>query len=322
MADRRTESGNDKPLVSVIVPVYNDSSGIGVTLSSLVAQTYPTRTHEILVVDNGSSDGTRDVIHEFAEEHSQVRLLVEDAIQSSYAARNRGIREARGDILAFIDADMWVEDSWLCEVVESLDVHDIPYIGCDVEISVSDEGRSIVQRFIQRMLWDIEAFIQNDHFAPTACLVVRKELFEAVDLFDDRLISGGDMEFGQRIHQAGFKQRFEGGVTVYHPARSSVRGLLSKMFRVGRGLYQYHRYHPNRFEKRIWLQPGSYLPPHPRRFYHRVRQNAESSSFIEIISFYLLAYSIRLSRTAGVAYESCRHLLSGEDTTSTATDER
>jgi len=299
-----------EPFVSVIVPVYNDPSGIRVTLSSLVEQTSPTWDHEILVVDNNSTDGTRAVIREFEKDYYQIHLLIEDEIQSSYAARNRGIREARGDLLVFLDADMWVEESWLAEVVESMNNHNAPYMGCNVEIRINGNHETLVERFIRDMQWDIEGFIENDNFAPTACLVIQRELLDAVGPFDDRFVSAGDMEFGQRINEVGFEQRFEPSVTVYHPARSSLQALFSKMFRVGRGLFQYYRYHPERFNKAIWSQPGSYLPPHPLRFYHRLKQKRDSSYPAEFICFYVIAYSIRLSRMAGAVYEYVKKLYS------------
>lgn len=76
------------PCVSVIVPVYNDPTGIRDTLTALTKQTYPTERVNILPIDNGSTDETRDVIRQFEREHENVTLVVEDEIQGSYAARN------------------------------------------------------------------------------------------------------------------------------------------------------------------------------------------------------------------------------------------
>ena len=81
----RSEAGD--PVVSVIILVYNDHDGIRITLDFLLIEIYPTEEYEVLAVDNGSADGTRDVIREFANAHDHVHLLVEDEIQGSYAAR-------------------------------------------------------------------------------------------------------------------------------------------------------------------------------------------------------------------------------------------
>ncbi|TEU12514.1 MAG: glycosyltransferase family 2 protein, partial [Anaerolineales bacterium] len=99
---------NNWPSVSIIVPVYNGSRTIDALLSSLLALDYPADRREILVVDNKSTDDTRERIQRYP-----VALLEETEIQSSYAARNRGIEAAKGEILAFTDADCVVEPTWL-----------------------------------------------------------------------------------------------------------------------------------------------------------------------------------------------------------------
>ena len=124
-------------MISVVIPVYNDSEGIRTTLESLTAQTYPTNAYEVLVVDNGSADDTREVVQEYCERYpGLVSLLVEDEIQSSYAARNRGIERACGSLVAFIDADMTVEPTWAESVVASRREHGWDYMGCRIETYV------------------------------------------------------------------------------------------------------------------------------------------------------------------------------------------
>ena len=106
---KQTLDNNDGiPFVSVIVPVYNDGQRIGKCIEALLIQTYPQAHFEIIIVDNGSNDNTRSVI----EEHP-VKLLVEDRIQSSYAARNKGIKNAKGEVIAFTDADCIPAPDWI-----------------------------------------------------------------------------------------------------------------------------------------------------------------------------------------------------------------
>ena len=93
----------------------------------------------------------------------------------------------------------------------------------------------------------IEGYLEHQQFAPTCCLFVRREVFEDVGLFDHRLISGGDKEFGNRVDNAGYTQQFAADVTMYHPTRNSLNALIAKDLRVGRGLCQLQRYHPDRY---------------------------------------------------------------------------
>jgi len=108
----------------------------------------------------------------------------------------------------------------------------------------------------------IDGYLNHQQFAPTCCLFVRRDVFEDVGLFDPRLVSGGDKEFGNRVDNAGYNQQFAEDVEMYHPTRNSLDALVSKDRRVGRGLCQLQRYHPNRYGTPVSHrdQPGSSVP--------------------------------------------------------------
>src|SRR5882724_10823057 len=100
--------GLHDPLVSVILAVYNREGSVARAITSVLAQTYP---HvELIVVDDGSTEGTRDVVERFGASVS----LITQAHAGVYAARNRGLRHARGELVAFIDSD----DAWLSDKLE------------------------------------------------------------------------------------------------------------------------------------------------------------------------------------------------------------
>ena len=94
--------------ISVVVCTYNRCEDLRRALQSLILQDFPASDYEILVVDNNSKDGTKGVVSEF----TQVRYVLEEKIGLSYA-RNRGIEESRGDIVAFIDDDARADKEWL-----------------------------------------------------------------------------------------------------------------------------------------------------------------------------------------------------------------
>ena len=107
------------PEISVIIPIYNGESELPDLLDCLKAQTYPPDKVEYLLVDNNSQDNTGQLLAE-AQESQIIPLtpLAENQIQSSYAARNRGIRSARHGILAFTDMDCRPSQEWLIELVK------------------------------------------------------------------------------------------------------------------------------------------------------------------------------------------------------------
>jgi glycosyltransferase involved in cell wall biosynthesis len=100
--ERSCRAGRD-PLVSVILAAYNREGSVARSIKSVLAQTY--RPLELIVVDDGSADGTRGVVESFG---AQV-LLVTQAHAGAYVARNHGLRHARGELVAFVDSD----DAWL-----------------------------------------------------------------------------------------------------------------------------------------------------------------------------------------------------------------
>ncbi|QFU84066.1 glycosyltransferase [Natronorubrum aibiense] len=238
--------------VSVVIPVYNDPSGITTTLESLLAQS-TTHDYRIAVVDNNSTDRTSDVVRSYDDD--RLSLCHETEIQSSYAARNTGIRNTDSELLAFVDADMTVPEGWLESALQTFHSTDADYMGCNVELALP-ENPSLAARYDHHTGFPIQQYLERQQFAPTCCLFVRREVFADVGLFDHRLISGGDKEFGNRVHEAGYDMHFADDVTMSHPTRNTLSELVKKDRRVGRGLCQLQRYHPERYGT-----PG--VPPRP-----------------------------------------------------------
>jgi glycosyltransferase involved in cell wall biosynthesis len=239
--------------VTIIVPVYNDTTGIRRTLESILTDN-DVNVEQVTVVDNKSTDSTKQAAEEMLDKHGSASVLTENTIQGSYAARNKGIQHADGNVLAFLDADETVERGWLEAALEAMETQDVDYLGSHVELMLPEN--TLVGRYNARTGFPVKRYLEEEHYAPTCALLVRREVFEDVGLFDARLISGGDREFGERVHDAGYDQGYAEDAIVYHPARTRFRSLAKKNFRVGRGFCQKQRYYPGRFG-----QPG--IPPTP-----------------------------------------------------------
>jgi glycosyltransferase involved in cell wall biosynthesis len=170
------------PSVSIVIAAYNASAWIGETLDSIARQTFS--DYEVIVVDDGSKDNTRAI----AKAHSVVTACIEKQHSGQPSSRNAGIRAAKGDFIAFVDAD----DLWLPKKLElQMDVFE-----ADKEISwcYSDayyfEGTS---RKILGVCSDknilhsgivLNALILNC-FIPSATVVAKSEIFKRVGLFDE-----------------------------------------------------------------------------------------------------------------------------------------
>ena len=219
---------NGDPFVSVIVPVWNDRTRLRLLLDALSAQAYPKSRYEVIVVDNGSTDGSDAVAARYA-----VVVLSETGAQSSYAARNRGIEAAKGSILAFTDSDCIPMRDWLGNGVRALTEHNADLAGGQVRFffSPSKTGAELydsISNFTQ------EATIHTHNVAPTANLFVRTQVFELVGYFRGDVKSGGDTIWTRRATELGHRLIYAPGAVVSHPARRFLP-MVRKQYRVGRG---------------------------------------------------------------------------------------
>jgi len=225
------------PYVSVVVPVYDHGDHLARTLRALADQNYPGEW-EIVVVDNGSGVGLEDVV----AGHPRARL-VHEARVGSYAARNRGVQEARGEILAFTDADCRPEPGWLAAGAAALLAD--PACGLvagRIDVEVGDPRRpSAAELYESVVAFSQREYVERWQFGATANVFTRREVFERVGRFDESLYSLGDRDWGRRVFEAGYAQRYAEAARVRHPARRSVGALLRRARRMAGGYYQIAR---------------------------------------------------------------------------------
>lgn len=253
--------------ISVIIPVFNNAAGLTDTLQSVLQQDYPRKNFEIIVIDNKSTDETLATAREFERDFpAEIVVLEENTASSSYAARNKGIQQARGEIVAFIDADMTVEAVWLSKIENFFKDPQVEYLGNNVEIRVKED--SLFSLYNQLTGFPVKKYIETNHFAPCCCLVVRRTLFDQIGYFDPRLVSCGDQEFGNRVFRTGRKLYFDPENIMSHPARFKLKQLLKKYWRIGRGFAQLCRYYEKYYAHipKTLLNLRSCLPENPVHF--------------------------------------------------------
>jgi glycosyltransferase involved in cell wall biosynthesis len=240
----------DRAFVSVIVPVYNDRRRIVTCIRALLAQTYPRDRYEVIVVDNGSTDGTAEVAA-----REPVTVLVERRIRTSYAARNRGLSAAKGEVIAFTDADCTPSPRWLEAGVGALEAHGADLAGGAVRFvaSARPSGAEVYDSISNMQQ---ERSIGERGVAKTANLMVRAAVFAAVGPFPAEMPSGGDVAWTGRATGQGFRLVYAPEAEVTHPTRRLL-ALLGKQYRVGRGRY--------RLDAARWLllQADGPTPPRP-----------------------------------------------------------
>jgi glycosyltransferase involved in cell wall biosynthesis len=232
------------PQVSVIVPIYNGEADLPDLLDCLFAQTYSSDRVEYLLVDNGSHDRTFEVLQAASQKIPQIHALTEPQIQSSYAARNTGIRAAKSEILAFTDADCRPEPDWLLHLVQ-------PFVDAAVGLVAGEIKALLGHRLLERHA-DRQETLSQKHtlangFCPygqTANLAVRRQAFEKVGLFRPYLTTGGDADLCWRIlKQTSFELRFAETAIVRHRHRASLSDLRSQWRRYGKSNRYLHELH-------------------------------------------------------------------------------
>jgi glycosyltransferase AglE len=218
--------------VSVIVPVYNNPDGLGKVLESLVNQSYPRELYEIIVVDNGSNDGlTLNTAVEYQNAYNGLlRVLTENSIQGSYAARNTGILHSQGDVIAMIDSDCIPSSKWLENGLLALDALGADLVGGHVKFIYSSRPSS-AEMYDSIVHMQIKHAIATNSASPTPNLFVRKVVFNAIGLFPSDLQSGGDIIWTRKATRSGFKLKFAPEAEVLHPARN-LNQLIKKRIRV------------------------------------------------------------------------------------------
>jgi len=219
---------NDKK-VSIIIPVYNGEKYIKLLLDSLMSMDYPKDNYEIIVVDNNSTDNTREIIKKYP-----VKFLEEKEIQSSYAARNKGIKYAKYDILAFTDADCVVDKNWLNEGIRPIVNGEADLVGGKVEFYFSKKKTS-AEIYDSIINMQIEDNIRERNIAKTANLITKKSIFKEIGLFPDNVQSGGDVQWTGKATINGFSLLYNSKAIVLHPARN-FKEMIKKQYRVGKGI--------------------------------------------------------------------------------------
>ncbi|MHC4544175.1 MAG: glycosyltransferase family 2 protein [Planctomycetota bacterium] len=224
-----------KQFVSVIIPVYNDVERLKICLEALENQTYPRDLYEVIVVNNDPSQTIEPHVVNF----NNVRLICESH-RSSYAARNKGVFNARGTVIAFTDSDCIPKSDWIEKGVNNL--LNEPHCGLvagRIEIFCSDpENPTAIELYEKITAFHQKMYVDRLKFGATANLFTFKNIINKVGRFNYTVLSSGDSEWGNRVFKAGYKQIYADDTCVSHPARKTFRQRYNKRIRIVMGKYK------------------------------------------------------------------------------------
>lgn len=226
---------NLRTFTSIIIPVFNDLKRLTKCLDALSSQSYPQELFDVIVVDNNSSEDVQAVVNSY-----DFTIYSFEPQRGSYAARNKGISIARGEIIGFTDSDCIPAPNWIEKGVENfLKTPNCGLVAGQIKFYFQDAKRpTLAELYDSSCFLNQEKYINKEHYGATANLFTSASVFKKVGLFNSSLKSGGDREWGKRVFSMGYSQIYASDVLIEHPARVTIKELKSKLIRVVEGQYE------------------------------------------------------------------------------------
>lgn len=217
-----------QPRVSVVIPVLNGADVITGCLDGIAAQP-DAPPFEVVVVDNGSRDGTPEVArgHEVAP-----RVLVERA-PGPYAARNAGMAAAGADVIALTDADCLPGPRWLSSGLAAIE-EGAHLVGGRIA-QLRAPHPTLWERYDRATYLDQERFVTSESFAATANLLVVADVVRQIGGFRPEFLVSGDLEFCRRATDRGFRLDYAPDAVVGHRPRATFHDFWTLHRKLGSG---------------------------------------------------------------------------------------
>jgi len=246
--------------VSLIIPTHNEKKILARTLNYLMVQDYPRDQYEIIVVDDGSTDGTQEMVESKTESKISLRCLYQKQ-RGPHFARNLGIEKARGEIIIFVDSDIFTAPNFITEHVKFHQkfgdvVVSGPLVRTDrMNHTFSDTGKRKLKKL--SFVFSFPSFI-------TSNLSVRRKFLIKVGGFDEEFTGFGwhDWELGLRLKKLGLEAKRNINAMVYHyKEKTSLSDLPSsckKKREQGRNAVLYYRKHPS-LKVKLGIRPQSLI---------------------------------------------------------------
>jgi glycosyltransferase involved in cell wall biosynthesis len=279
----------DTPLVSVIVPARNEERSLEHCLASIVQQSYPKERVDVVVVENRSTDRTREVAERWAERHSQVRVLVSDAVNQA-AAMNEGLQLAKGDVIARVDAHSWIDEHYVRNAVDALGRHPEaagvggPFLPVGTALLERVSGLARSSRLGVGSGYGSDRRTDEHPVQTVQCGVFRRDALEAIGGFDVAMAYGEDEDLNWRLLKRGRAIILCPGLRQFYRPRPNLYALARQYWNYGQG------------RLRVVLKHPDFL---------RVKHLVPSALVTTLVSFALLAPFAPLAQRALVGLLYC-----------------
>lgn len=247
------------PMVSIVMPCRNESAFIAKCLDSLIANDYPKDRLEIVVVDGMSTDGTREIVKKYDKDFIKI---IDNPALIKPTALNIGIKETRSDIVMRIDAHTVYEPNYISRLVEGLDRYKADNIGGIRETDLGDSlwakafGLAVSHPFANgNAHWRVGSSVVRK-VDTVFCGCYRREVFERIGYFNEKLIRTQDREFNKRLTDNGGTIILDPSVKCTYFPRKKISEYLKWNFSGA-----YWLYYARRFTRVKMISWRNIIPP-------------------------------------------------------------
>jgi GT2 family glycosyltransferase len=250
-----------KPRFSIVVVTFDNLAFTRLCLETVLANT-KRRDYELIVVDNGSTDGTVEYLHSLSEAHSGVRVIRNATNAGFAAATNKGLRQAQGDVLVLMNNDTMVAPGWLAGLARHLEDQAVGLVGPVTNRSGNeaeiDCAYSTYGEFLEFAGQERDPVVVDVPTATLFCAALRREVYDRVGPLDEGYGLGlfEDDDYAMRVRDAGYRVVLAEDVFVHHFGQATI-GRPEVLESYGDA----HRENRRRFEEK-W---GEWRPHERRR---------------------------------------------------------
>ncbi len=251
MIDQNKQDASSSFFISVIIPCRNEEKMIARCLDSLLEQTYPKDKLEILIIDGASEDRTKEIVKKYSQTHHFIKV-VDNPKKITPIALNLGIKNSLGNRIVFMGAHAYYDKDYIAGCIKNMEKYGADCVGGITKVRFYKN--TLIAKAITLSLFSLfgsgDAFYKTGRAAePVETDTVfggcyKKELFDKIGLFNEKLVRSQDMEFSLRLKKAGgkillcpdiaayyypkttlgefFKHNFEDGVWAVYPLKFKV----------------------------------------------------------------------------------------------------
>ena len=222
--------------VSVILCTYNRGEMLRECLDSILSQEYPKKEYELIVVNDGSTDNTEDILKKYEEKALCKFKWTSQKNSGLRVSRNKGIKSAKGEIICFTDDDCIADKTWIKNIVNGYESEAIGGVGGKI---ISHNAKNVIDKYA-----DEKKFLTQEKFFDPILggnISHRKDVIEKTGFLDESFMSCADVDYGIRVRLNGFKISYAPKAIIYHKHHTTLEGLIKQQRTYGRGYARMHK---------------------------------------------------------------------------------